>query len=317
MTSQPASLHFTTDAFKPAERVSAWRDVYGRLVDLEFEPTDNDTFRGEARIVMHPGLSIGSLSMGRTRFAHPRSLVNSDDVLLVTVENASWRATAFGREVYLQPGDAILGWTAETVEGLVTGDTSIISVPRAAIAPLVGDITSAMHRRIPAGTDILRLLRPYARTLMDESAAPGLQRLATTHVTDLIALMCGASGEGGEVARDRGGRAARLQAIKEDVAKALVHGDVSVGAIAVRHRVTPRTIQKLFENDGVTFTEYVLAARLALAHRMLNDARRAGEKVSSIAFDCGFGDLSHFNRVFRRRYGQSPSDVRANVRRDH
>jgi AraC-like DNA-binding protein len=33
-----------------------------------------------------------------------------------------------------------------------------------------------------------------------------------------------------------------------------------------------------------------------------------------IAYDCGFGDVSYFNRVFRRRYGAAPSDVRAQAR---
>jgi AraC-like DNA-binding protein len=56
---------------------------------------------------------------------------------------------------------------------------------------------------------------------------------------------------------------------------------------------------------------------LAHAHRMLGDPRQAGGKISSIALDAGFGDLSYFYRVFRRHYGASPSDVRAGARRDH
>jgi AraC-like DNA-binding protein len=32
--------------------------------------------------------------------------------------------------------------------------------------------------------------------------------------------------------------------------------------------------------------------------------------VSTIAFDCGFADASHFNRVFRQCFGCTPSDVR-------
>ncbi|MGA2057754.1 MAG: AraC family transcriptional regulator [Bradyrhizobium sp.] len=33
-------------------------------------------------------------------------------------------------------------------------------------------------------------------------------------------------------------------------------------------------------------------------------------KVADIAQSCGFGDLSYFNRAFRRRYGMTPSDTR-------
>jgi AraC-like DNA-binding protein len=58
------------------------------------------------------------------------------------------------------------------------------------------------------------------------------------------------------------------------------------------------------------FTDYVLAQRLAFAHRLLSDPRRDGLKISTIAFDAGFGDLSYFNRTFRRHYGMAPSEFR-------
>jgi AraC-like DNA-binding protein len=46
---------------------------------------------------------------------------------------------------------------------------------------------------------------------------------------------------------------------------------------------------------------------------MLTDPRCSERTVSSIAFDAGFGDLSYFNRAFRRRYGATPSDIRRKV----
>jgi AraC-like DNA-binding protein len=80
---------------------------------------------------------------------------------------------------------------------------------------------------------------------------------------------------------------------------------------AARHQVTPRYIQKLFESEGTTLTDHVLEQRLARAYRLLSNPRHAAEKISAIAFDCGFGDLSYFYRSFRRHYGATPSDVRA------
>jgi AraC-like DNA-binding protein len=41
------------------------------------------------------------------------------------------------------------------------------------------------------------------------------------------------------------------------------------------------------------------------------DPRYADGKISVIAFGAGFGDLSDFNRTFRRHYGAAPSNVRA------
>jgi AraC-like DNA-binding protein len=63
--------------------------------------------------------------------------------------------------------------------------------------------------------------------------------------------------------------------------------------------------------------EYVLDQRLALAHRLLSDPRRASDKIASVAFAAGFGDVSYFYRAFRRRYDLLPTDVRAQARGLH
>jgi len=43
---------------------------------------------------------------------------------------------------------------------------------------------------------------------------------------------------------------------------------------------------------------------------MLCKARFSEQAVSAIAYGVGFGDLSYFNRCFRRLYGITPRDVR-------
>jgi AraC-like DNA-binding protein len=73
-------------------------------------------------------------------------------------------------------------------------------------------------------------------------------------------------------------------------------------------------VQILFESEGTTFSRFLLDQRLARAHRMLSDPRLAERTISALAYEAGFGDLSHFNRAFRRCYGESSSDVRASIR---
>ncbi|HJP98445.1 MAG TPA: helix-turn-helix domain-containing protein, partial [Rhodanobacteraceae bacterium] len=62
------------------------------------------------------------------------------------------------------------------------------------------------------------------------------------------------------------------------------------------------------------FSEFVLARRLVRANRLLTDQRWADRTIASIAFESGFGDLSYFNRTFKRCYGARPSEVRAGDR---
>jgi AraC-like DNA-binding protein len=95
-----------------------------------------------------------------------------------------------------------------------------------------------------------------------------------------------------------------------DINANLCDGDLSADKIARRHHVTPRYIHKLFERQGLTFSAFVLDQRLRRAYRILSDPRHADRSVSSVAYDLGFGDLSYFNRTFRRRYAATPTAIR-------
>ena len=116
--------------------------------------------------------------------------------------------------------------------------------------------------------------------------------------------------DGAELARGRGLRATRLHAMKKYALSRLEDPSLSVNDVARSQGVSPRYVQKLFESEGKTFSSFLLQARLSLAYRRLSDPTWAHLLISAIAADCGFGDLSYFNQSFRRRYGETPSDVR-------
>jgi hypothetical protein len=92
-------------------------------------------------------------------------------------------------------------------------------------------------------TSTSALARQDLRAMLDlDLATPALQRLTVDHICDLMALTLGATGDAAGVAEDRGVRAARLRAIKDDVARNLAEGEISAAAIAARHRVSPRQL---------------------------------------------------------------------------
>jgi AraC-like DNA-binding protein len=80
--------------------------------------------------------------------------------------------------------------------------------------------------------------------------------------------------------------------------------------LATWQGVSPRYVHKLFERDATTFSAFVLTCRLWRALQMLKNARFATMTINAIAFECGFNDLSYFNRTFRRAYNATPSDIR-------
>lgn len=182
---------------------------------------------------------------------------------------------------------------------------------RATLAPLVANhYDTGTLRPIPPNNDALQYLSRYIRFL-DEQQGFEDSALASTvalHLRDLFAIAIGKR-EASLVAKGGGLGAARLHAIKRDITENLGHG-LTVGAVATRHHVTPRQVQRLFKSEGTSFSEFVLNQRLSRVHRMLADPHCEGWTISAIALDSGFGDVSYFNRRFRRRYGASPSQFR-------
>jgi AraC-like DNA-binding protein len=265
-----------------------------------------------------PGLGVLAGSCSAVHLSHSKNLIVDDDLSFMTGSMPNWAASQHGRNPVLGPGDGVLMNNAEVGSMLLPDTAAFITfkVPVKAIAPLVPDISALIARRVPHDSQPLRLLVRYLGALQEEGALQSaeLQRLAVTHVYDLFALALGATREAAEIANGRGMRAARLRAIKTDLAASLGRPELSINTVAARHGITPRYVQKLFETEGTTFSEFLLGQRLALAYQILTDPRFADRTVGSIALEVGFNDLSYFHRTFRRRFGATPADVRATTR---
>jgi AraC-like DNA-binding protein len=61
---------------------------------------------------------------------------------------------------------------------------------------------------------------------------------------------------------------------------------------------------------GLNFTEYVSRVRVEKARNLLLNPNL---RISEIAYEVGFQSLTHFNRVFKKITGQSPTDYRSQL----
>src|ERR1700730_988835 len=314
-------LRFSTDALPERDRFAIWREVFGRyVVTAQLEPIGDGGCSQTATLRELPGLSLGSFSSTAYQGIRSRNLVadGNDNLLLVITVAGQSQCRQLGREAAVTSYEGVLMASAEHGSGIFpTASRQLtINVPRQIIVPGVRDPEAIACRPLPR-SEVLRLLISYIQSADSLSLdSPGLAQAFATHVHDLMALAIGATSDGEEVARGRGLRAARLAALQLDIGRSLRRNDLSIGALALRHGVTTRYIQKLFESEGATFTEYVIERRLLEAKRMLTDPQFADQNIGDIALNAGFGDLSHFPRSFRRRFGMTPSDVREQARRD-
>jgi AraC-like DNA-binding protein len=224
-------------------------------------------------------------------------------------------ASQGGREATFSAGEAILWSNARTGSCSYATPIDFISltIPRATLRASIADLDKAEMAVIPRDVAALNLLGSYVKILQAEAdgMSPELLAVSANHIHDLVSLAVGATREAAVTARGRGGRAARLHAIKMDIIANVASRDLTIDSLAQRHGISPRYIRSLFQAEHTCFTDFVLEQRLALAHRRLRDGRFIDCMISTIAFESGFGDLSYFNHAFRRRYGFRPSDLRA------
>ena len=87
--------------------------------------------------------------------------------------------------------------------------------------------------------------------------------------------------------------------------------DLSVDSIAAAFACSKRYVHKIFSGERQTVGELILCSRLERCRRDLADDTRSDQSITGIAFGWGFNNSAHFSRVFRERYGLSPSAYRA------
>jgi AraC-like DNA-binding protein len=237
----------------------------------------------------------------------------NDDVVLAINRAGSVIINSGGREQSLRDGEAMVLSAGESASFHRTsyGRSLTLRVPRMMFESTVVSVDDALMRTIPAAVGALKLMDDYATWLLNAGTVDhDLLNLSVRHIQDLLALTIGPTADFAETARTRGLRAARLKLAKSFIAANSQRHNLSVASVAVSLSVTPRYVQRLFEADGTTFSEFLIGQRLTRAHRQLCDPSSAQTAISTIAYDVGFGDLSYFNRRFRRQYGLTPREVR-------
>lgn len=294
------------------EFVDAWASV----VRMEASPLGDAGLGLAVRACSVPGLSIGHYQGTPARIRRTKALASDsqDDVIVCIERRASLRVESrHCGERGFAAGDAHV-WAADTPITCDVGSAFsalMIALPAARARTAEGFDMVLRAGGIPGSAPELRLLANYARTALDELPRMGedTRRLCVSHLHDLVFAAFGASSDR-PVPQASGVRAARLAAIKADIQAHLCEADVTVNWITGRHRISDRYLRDLFADEDMSFTAYLTDQRLMRALRYLGDPRLARCTIAEIAYDCGFGDLSWFNRAFRRRFGMTPSEAR-------
>ena len=305
-------------------RKERWIDsLSSGYVRLRADAKPDVPFSGQLKIMQLEHTAIGCITGTVQTIARTKTEIaaeNTDNaVLLLNTSNEGMLVEQKDRSIVCTPGAAVLIEQCEP--SLIQAGTHqacsfvAVQMPRQHLRRHTHRIEDRFLT--PMSGPALALARAYVDTLLDHSNSlqKDVLQVAPIHMAELIAAALGPESVSGDEEASGSRAVVRLRAIKADIRDNIGARDLSVAAVAARHRLNPRYVQRLFEAEGVTFSEFVLTERLTQVYQVLADPRYQHLKVSEIAYRSGFSDLSYFNRSFRRRFGTTPSDTRMDALR--
>jgi AraC-like DNA-binding protein len=299
------------------ERFSAFQEEFAQRI-LKMDVIDHS-----ARC---PGIDVAIMPLGRaaagTVCATPAEFIRrnhhlkdcNDDFRLTIIARGTFQFSHADEEGVYNAGWAHLADQARPFRGLGPrgGHVRNVTVRAAALKILVAHPQDLAGRPVRPGPP-LRLLDGYLQSLtsLEEPPSPELAPIIGEHLLDLVAAVLGPTAEAAEIVAKGGLKTARLRAILAEIERRFSEPDLHLDNVAGAVGLSRRYVQQLVEETGKSFTEHVVERRLERAFAMLTDRRCLHLAVIDIAFAAGFGDVSNFNRLFRRRFGDTPSGVRA------
>jgi AraC-like DNA-binding protein len=199
-----------------------------------------------------------------------------------------------GRDLVYELDDATGAWS--------------ICIDRASLEPLLTGMQAPLRRCLQGDVPELRLLRAYLSGLfaLDQDHDP---TLAATHIRELVLSAVGVRGDVRALLRESGAHAVRQSAVLQMIRQRAGERGLNPAEVAREAGISVRYLHQLLEPTGRTFSQHLLEQRLQRALEALRNPEECG-KIADIAFACGFSDISHFNRSFRRAFGDTPHGVR-------
>lgn len=240
---------------------------------------------------------------------------NQFSIAVVTAGTFQYRAQGGSRErpELMTPGSLLLGSAGQYFEcrheyGL--GDRCLaFNYAPEYFARLAAD-AGIQSGRLEFG--VLRLPPLRALSSLVARGCAGLTSPGSTSWDELgVGLACAvvrtARGTSAEGRNEPPGALARVTRIVREIEQRL-DGELTLASLAREARLSPFHFLRTFGLiTGLTPHQYILRTRLRHAA-----ARLAAEpaRVTDVALDCGFGDVSNFNRAFRAEFGVSPRAFR-------
>jgi acetamidase/formamidase/AraC-like DNA-binding protein len=312
-----ASSYFTTEAYPGSDRADAWANL---LAQFSLQPkrlVEASSLHASARWIVSPlGISFARLNSCPQEFAGRAESAKDGIWLALHLDGRARLRTAEG-EIPLAPGDIAYGplRAAFTMSFDTDFRQFFVKIPRSVIDSRLLTLSTLRVGHIPGRSGFGHV---FAGML--NSIAETIDKLESVHfqpveiaLTEFLATCLVSEVSSNKVRGATATQIGILNRICQLIESRLGEHELNRETIAEAEGISPRYVQKLFENAGETFVHYLRLRRLERCRSELVNPLYAHLSITDICYRWGFKDSAHFSRAFREQYGTSPRAYRKTV----
>lgn len=268
--------------------------------------------RFDAELTVSPlgDVTVFAMSAPQQRWTRARRHLRSDphdEFVLTLMLSGSGCLEQAGNQAVQRAGVISIFDTSKPYDYTQCGETLCVEIPRQLLlSRLAGPIPLAVpfSTERPLGRLLLEVIRTTARGEVPSARPSG--SLVGSSLINLAAAVFESGAEQTSVSPTFVS-AVPIERVRQYVRAHLGEPSLRLESIAHATALSARTITRLFAAEGTTPMRWVWQERLAASYRALREPD--GISVTDVAFANGFSGLSHFSRVFKARYGSSPSEI--------
>jgi AraC-like DNA-binding protein len=313
----PGLESFSTSTLPLHKRLDYWNDLNGNTPSPTVTDTlDLTSFCPSVTRTIVDRLWLGMICSSPGVVHHAREHVartrEAIFFLKIQLEGTS-RHQQDGRIALLEAGDFTLVDSTRPYQ-------MSFEVPNKVLVLGIGDALLRRHLTSPEGLvaikmcgreSLNRILSDFAMGLWTQCNGLNVESVGGNLVN---AVLCLTSAAYAEVADAHPVGSAHLEALRmriiHYIEKHLDDCELSPTSIAAMLARSSRYVHAVFTRGDETISRYILRRRLEECARVLASASHRARSVSAIAYDHGFSSCTNFGKVFRERYGMTPTEYR-------
>jgi AraC-like DNA-binding protein len=313
---------FTTSNLASAEKVEFWREVVcNKVVPLDFDIEASGTFEGALRWTQIGGIQLSDIKATphvalRTLADIKRSESESFIFNLLLSGQCDAEQDGILSHIDTATKTSSMGWLCNATRPYSLRfdkpfHLATLQIPRHMITQSVSGADRLVARNLSGSSQLFPLVQSYILQLAEQRPLldKAMSEKVAANLADLISALIGEHLTGNESALSDN-KITSLLRIRAYVETHLREPDLCPQKVAEAMRMSTRYVNQLLHTEGTSLSRYIWQRRLDRVSCLLKDPANVGNSISAYAFACGFNDMTHFSKAFRKKFGMSPTEFR-------